>query len=235
MVVRETKVGQREAISKSSCRVILSELFCAPKAPKFMATLIACEVAGFSRRAFADQGSYLRRPAAEETTMKRFFGLAMSALIVMSLPHNVDFGDSSIYAAPRARHPKEIEQLFAAWNSHDPDRVAASFTEDGVYEDVTAGHISRGRPEVRKWAEGGLAAFENFEIKIVSSFFHNGHGVAEWVWGGNDKEMFKTGKKFSVRGVRVFEVRRAKISRYQEFYDSAAIMKQVGVLPPEKE
>jgi hypothetical protein len=38
-----------------------------------------------------------------------------------------------IYAAPDAGHPKEIEQLFTAWNSHDPDGVVASFTEDIVY------------------------------------------------------------------------------------------------------
>ena len=47
--------------------------------------------------------------------------------------------------------------------------------------------------------------------------------------------MFKTGKNFSVRGVSVFEVRGGKISRYKEFYDVATIMRQVGMLPAEKE
>lgn len=167
--------------------------------------------------------------------MKRFFGLAMSIVVVMSLTYNGNLGNSSIYAAPHAGHPKDIEKLFAAWNLHDPDKVAASFTEDAVYEDVTAGHISRGRAEVRKWAEGGFAAVENFKIEVVSSSFHNGRGVAEWVWSGTDKGLFKTGKNFSVRGVSVFEVRRGKISRYKEFYDFATIMRQVGLLPADKE
>ena len=140
-----------------------------------------------------------------------------------------------IYAAPHAGHPKEIEQLFTAWNSHDPGKVVASFTENIVYEDVPAGHISRGRDEVRKWAEGAFAVIENFKFEIVSSSSHNGRGVAEWIWSGTDKGLLKTGKKFSVRGVSVYEICGGKISRYKEFYDVATIMKQVGLLPAEKE
>ena len=81
--------------------------------------------------------------------MKRIPGLAMSIVVIVSLTHN-GFGSSSTYAAPQAATGKSaIEQLFVAWNSHDPDKVVASFTEDVVYEDVAAGHTSRGRAEVR--------------------------------------------------------------------------------------
>jgi ketosteroid isomerase-like protein len=43
--------------------------------------------------------------------------------------------------------------------------------------------------------------------------------------------MYKTGKKFSVRGVSVIEVREGKIFRNLDFYDSATIMRQLGLLP----
>jgi ketosteroid isomerase-like protein len=43
--------------------------------------------------------------------------------------------------------------------------------------------------------------------------------------------VFNTGKKFSVRGVSAIDVRDGKISRSVDFYDSATIMRQVGVLP----
>jgi hypothetical protein len=56
---------------------------------------------------------------------------------------------------------------------------------------------------VRKWAEGGLAIVENFKLEVVSGSFQNGRGVTEWAWSGTDKGMFKTGKKFSVRGISV--------------------------------
>ena len=168
--------------------------------------------------------------------MKRMFGLAIAVVVVVSLTHIGNFGNSSIYAAPQAESDKRvIEQLFAAWNSDDPDKVVASFTEDIVYEDVAASHISRGRAEVRKWVAGAFADIENFKLEVVSSSFHNGRGVVEWVWSGTDKGLLKTGKNFSVRGVSVIEVRGGKISRYKEFYDFATVMRQLGLLPAEKE
>jgi limonene-1,2-epoxide hydrolase len=165
--------------------------------------------------------------------MKRSFGFAISIAVVLFLIHTGNIGNSSIYAASNGKDV--IKQLFDGWSSQNPDQVAAAFTEDGVYEDVTAGHISRGRAEVRKWAEGGFMVVENFKMELISNYVRNGHGVAEWVWSGTDKGLLNTGKKFSVRGVSVYEVRRGKISRYKEFYDFATVMRQVGVLPAEKE
>jgi limonene-1,2-epoxide hydrolase len=157
--------------------------------------------------------------------MKRIFSFAILILVVMSLTYN----------GKAASDKKVVEKFFAAYNSQDMDKAAAYFSEDTVYEDVTAGHISRGRAEVRKRFEGAFYIFEDFKLEVVSNSFHKGHGVVEWVWSGTDKEMLKTGKKFSVRGVSVYEIRRGKISRYKEFYDFATVMRQVGVLPAEKE
>jgi hypothetical protein len=38
-----------------------------------------------------------------------------------------------------------------AWNSHNPDTVAALYTEDAVLEDVTLGVVNRGRAAIRDW------------------------------------------------------------------------------------
>jgi steroid delta-isomerase-like uncharacterized protein len=167
--------------------------------------------------------------------MKRIVSFAVSLVAVMFLTSEGNFGGSSIYAQKASSDKKIIEKLFAGWNSGDPDKVAAAFTEDGVYEDVTAGHVSRGRAEIREWAEGGFGAFGNLKMEAVSSSYHNGRGVTEWVWSATDKAdkgLFKTGKSFSVRGVSVYEVRKGKLSRYREYYDGAAIMKQLGLPMP---
>ncbi|MEO8042047.1 MAG: nuclear transport factor 2 family protein [Acidobacteriota bacterium] len=100
--------------------------------------------------------------------MKTIFRLTISIVAVLFFTYTGIIGNSSIYAAPQAGHPKEIEKLFAPWNSLDPDKVAACFTEDGVYEDVTAGHISRGLAEVRKWDAGGFEVVKNFKLEIGS-------------------------------------------------------------------
>jgi ketosteroid isomerase-like protein len=66
---------------------------------------------------------------------------------------------------------------------------------------------------------------------LVSSSIQGGHGFLQWVFSGTDKGVFKTGKKFSVRGVSILELRNGKISRSQDYYDVATVMRQVGLLP----
>ena len=162
--------------------------------------------------------------------MKRFDAFAVSIGLSLILTFNANPQN----AGQAGSEKRVVEQMFAGWNLRDADKVAAAFSENAAYEDVTAGHIGRGRGEVRSWAAGAFEVFENFKIEIVSSSFHNGNGVVEWIWTGTDKGIHKTGKNFSVRGVSIVEIRKGKILRYKEFYDWATAMKQLGVLPAEK-
>ena len=50
-------------------------------------------------------------------------------------------------------------------------------------------------------------------------------------FSGTDKGMFKTGKKFSVRGVSILTLKNGKISHNVDYYDAATVMKQLGLLP----
>jgi steroid delta-isomerase-like uncharacterized protein len=124
-----------------------------------------------------------------------------------------------------------VEKAFAAWNSQDPDKLVAAYGDDIVYEDVPSGSVSHGPAEFRKFAVLTFSGVGEFKIEAVKTWIENGHGVAEWVWTGVDKDWFNTGKRFSVQGVSIFEVRNGKISRNRDFYDVAAIRKQVGKLP----
>lgn len=123
------------------------------------------------------------------------------------------------------------EKWIAAWNSHDPDKMLPLFTDDIVYEDVAFGEVSHGKAELRKFAADEFEAIPDLELKLLRASVHNGHGTIEWVFRGTDKGIYKTGKKFSVRGVSVIDVRNGKILRNLDFYDSATIMRQAGVLP----
>src|SRR6266436_481975 len=100
-----------------------------------------------------------------------------------------------------------------------------------LFEDVPFGPLNNGPVEFRTWVVLCFSIIGDFKIEAVNTWVENGHGVVEWVGSGVDKDWFKTGKPFSVRGVSVFEVRKGKISRNKDFYDAAAIMKQVGKLP----
>jgi steroid delta-isomerase-like uncharacterized protein len=123
------------------------------------------------------------------------------------------------------------EKWIAAWNSHNPDKMLALFTDDIVYEDVAFGEVSHGSAELRKFAASEFEGVPDLELKLLRADIRGGHGTIEWTFSGTDKGVFKTGKKFSVRGVSVIEMRNGKISRNLDFYDVATIMRQVGQLP----
>jgi nuclear transport factor 2 (NTF2) superfamily protein len=53
---------------------------------------------------------------------------------------------------PAKRSNPIVERAFAAWNSQDPDKLAAAYNDDIVYEDVPSGSLSNGRTELRKFA-----------------------------------------------------------------------------------
>jgi steroid delta-isomerase-like uncharacterized protein len=142
-----------------------------------------------------------------------------------------------VIAAPRADKPASdgdaavAEKWIAAWNSHNPDKMLPLFTDDILYEDVAFGELSHGKAEVRKFFVSEFEGVADLELKLLRADIHGGHGTIEWTFSGTDKGVFNTGKKFSVRGVSVIDVRDGKIFRNLDFYDSATIMRQVGVLP----
>ncbi len=135
-------------------------------------------------------------------------------------------------AKPAGDHGFAIaEKWIAAWNSHNPDKMLPVFTDDVFYEDVAYGEISHNHAELRKFAAGEFDSVPDLELKLVRASIQNGHGTIEWTFSGTDRGIYKTGKKFTVRGVSVIDVRSGKIARSLDFYDSGTIMRQLGVLP----
>jgi steroid delta-isomerase-like uncharacterized protein len=128
-------------------------------------------------------------------------------------------------------HPGFAESFAAAWSSHDPDKLVSLFTPDATYEDVPSAEVSHGAAEIRKFAASFFEAVPDLKLERRNSSIGTQHGTIEWVFSGTDKGLYRTGKQFSVRGVSVFDLRAGKIFRNLDYYDSASIMKQVGVLP----
>jgi steroid delta-isomerase-like uncharacterized protein len=124
-----------------------------------------------------------------------------------------------------------VQSNFAAWNAHDADRVASLYTDDVIYEDVAFGLIAHGHAEMRKMAADFFTDVPDLKLEVVSKQSSGNRGSVEWVFSGTDAGLYKTGKKFSVRGVSVYELRDGKFSSNRDYYDAASIMREVGVLP----
>jgi len=136
----------------------------------------------------------------------------------------------AVLTALGQKNQRVAADFIAAWNSHDVEKVAPVFTNDVLYEDVTFGAVNHGSAELRKFATSIFQAVPDVKFDLVNSSINGGHGTIEWVFTGTDKGLYKTGKRFSVRGVSVIDLRGDKISRNLDFYDAASIMRQVGLL-----
>ena len=121
-------------------------------------------------------------------------------------------------------------KAFEAWNSHDAEKVASMYAADIVYEDVPFGESAKGTAEMKKFATGLFTSVPDVKIEVTTSFVANGHGYLEWVFSGTDKGFYNTGKRFSIHGASVFEMRDGKIVHNRDYYDTGSIMKQVGAL-----
>jgi steroid delta-isomerase-like uncharacterized protein len=117
------------------------------------------------------------------------------------------------------------------WNSANPELLVAAFTSDGIYEDVPFGLKKKGSAELRELHKFFHDAVGGLHTRLINSHVADGHGTIEWMFGGKDIAVYKTGKPFEVQGVSVIEVRAGRISRNLDYYDAATIMKQVGALP----
>ena len=135
------------------------------------------------------------------------------------------------WSAGKAQADEHIAQAWAAaWNSHNADRVAALFTADGVYEDVPTGAVNRGRPAIRAFAQFFFTAAPDLKIQVVKSHVKGGHGEIEWIFSGTDVGLFGTGKKFSVRGATILDLRGDKIARDSDYWDLATVLTELGLL-----
>ena len=114
-----------------------------------------------------------------------------------------------------------------AWTAHDVERIAAHFTDDAIYEDVSLGAVHRGRAAIRAFARGTFTALPGFAMTQRSLRQGDGWATLEWVMSGTDSA---TGKRFSVRGVSVMELDGGRIRRNSDYWNMADFQRQIG--PP---
>jgi steroid delta-isomerase-like uncharacterized protein len=127
-----------------------------------------------------------------------------------------------------------LDDWATAWSSHDPERVLKLFTDDCIFEDVTFGVVTRGKEELRSFANGAFAAVPDLQFELKGRFATGEWAAVEWNMSGTHKGDFPgmpaTGKRISVRGSTIFEMEEGKIRRESDYWDAATFMKQVGLL-----
>jgi steroid delta-isomerase-like uncharacterized protein len=139
-------------------------------------------------------------------------------------------------ANPAEARERLVGAYLEAWNSHDPDAVAALFADDGVYDDRGAAEIARGREEIRAHVARVQAGFEDLRFELVRAAHGEDFTAGEWrcrmTHTGQLAGLWPTGRTVESAGVDVATLdAQGSIAHLVSYYDGAAIMRSLGLLP----
>ena len=142
------------------------------------------------------------------------------------------------HANPLSPLIPEDPEYEAVDNKLDSTALASLFAIDGVY--IEPGGHHEGREAFRVLAATTHRAFPNMKIEASVVVEDGGTAIAEWRWRGTQTgplttpdgtEMPPTGRTSDFPGVSVIEVGDGKIVAMRDYWDNAAMMSQLGLMP----
>lgn len=136
----------------------------------------------------------------------------------------------------RDRREELAQRYLAAWNAHDADAVAAFFAPDAVYDDRGAGELAEGREAIATHVRAVIGAFPDLRFELVRAAHGEDFSCAEWTCRMTHRGVLAglapTGRQATSAGVDVATLDgEGAIVHLVSYYDGAAIMRGLGVLP----
>src|SRR4051812_35193825 len=163
----------------------------------------------------------------------RRFGLLLSAVFMMlSGPVLLDastvvHAQDATPAAEANAIPPVLTHWAKVWASGNADDLVALYTDDAVYTEVPTGVVSHGHEEIAAFISDTLAAYPGVQVIPRSGFRGGQKAVLQADFVGTSK----TGAKFSVPFVAIFELDGKLISQETDYFDLYGFMQQLGQLP----
>jgi len=128
------------------------------------------------------------------------------------------------------------EQLKTAWDSHDPERVAALYAENGVREEFLINHnVLTGRAEIATQVGAYMHAMPDFvlEIRRVTEGA-DGRLTVEWTWRGTHTNEIPglpaRGQKVEIPSVTIYDMDGDLIARENLYFDFSPMLAAAGLL-----
>jgi steroid delta-isomerase-like uncharacterized protein len=131
----------------------------------------------------------------------------------------------------------EVEQFFKqrerAWLDRDPDALASGHAEHCIVESPTHGTL-RTRAAIRAVYVTWLEAFPDLQFSHDDLIVEGDRAALFFTSKGTHIKPFAsiaaTGRNMSIRGVCVMTFRDGAIVHEKRYYDSTALLLQIGVL-----
>ena len=125
-----------------------------------------------------------------------------------------------------------VNELYAAWALHQPERIDAVFTDDAVYEDVSGGKIRRGKEEIKELLRDAFAWAPDFRVTLQSLIVGENGAATEWITEGIQTgpigDLPASGNSFRLRGASIIKFRDDQIASVADYYDMATFLRQLG-------
>jgi steroid delta-isomerase-like uncharacterized protein len=127
----------------------------------------------------------------------------------------------------------------AAWNAHDPSRLATFYRPDVTVVSPDGGE-QRGSDEAARRDQAFMAAFPDATQEIQAGYEDGETAIIEWVFSGTNSgplplpggaTLPATGKRVSVRGADFVTVADGAVASLRTYYDQVELLTQLGLMP----
>jgi steroid delta-isomerase-like uncharacterized protein len=131
---------------------------------------------------------------------------------------------------------KMLSDLLSAMNSHDTEKAVSFWVDDCIYENWASEIVKHGKKELADMLSSQFVDFPDIKFEPKSSFAVGDWLAFEYITSGTFAHssvlaMPATGKTFSVHTASIIQLRKGKISRLSDYFDSATVLKQIGLTP----
>lgn len=128
-----------------------------------------------------------------------------------------------------------VDELVSAWNSRDPQRIAATYADDGVRDEVAFTHRRlEGRSAIAAGVGEIVSAWPDCTLEVRTRVSSGDTEVLEWTFRGTSSAPFgplpATGQAGELHGVSVCSVADGLIREERVYWDTATLMAAAGLI-----
>ena len=131
-----------------------------------------------------------------------------------------------------------VRKFHESWDLKDPDRGAAVISEDCHFEDVARGELLHGPEAYKRDYVRWRTAFPDGALEITNVIVEGNWAVVEFTNRGTQTgplqsslgEFPPSGRFMEVRYCSVMRVKDGKVVEGRDYYDSASIARQLGLV-----
>lgn len=129
--------------------------------------------------------------------------------------------------------PSILQDWVDAQNEHDAVKHASLYAEDGVLEDVANGFRAEGSEAISAFLAKADEGFSDVVVVVHSVTASGDTAAIEYDFSATNTGLIPIpgakNKRFTSRAVTFFELRDGKIVRSSDYYDSGAVIDQLGI------